>query len=378
MLQNLTIEGFRGFKHFKMGDLGRINLLVGTNNSGKTSILEAIEILTTDSASAIMNTLHRRNELIDFISAERKQAEGDVCHLFYGHSLEIGNEFKLKANNVSIEGVLSVSIAEMIKQDLLESLRDEDDYGEVAFEGSLRRLLVLKSTGLEIEDEGIPLSQRGGLVRGRLHERRVRKKNRKVIPNTRFVTTSFLPSFEIVRMFDKISLTDDEELVIQTLQTIEPNIERIVTISKGDYYPLYGVSYHEGRGGFMVKCDGSDQRIPIGSFGDGIWRMLGLALSLVHARDGILLIDEIDTGLHYSVMADMWKMVNETAKRLNVQVFATTHSQDAVNSLASIAREDRNGSSEVTIQRIERDKQRAVSFSEKEIVVASERGIEVR
>ncbi len=44
MLQSLKIEGFRGFQNFEMANLGRINLLVGKNNSGKTSILEAILI----------------------------------------------------------------------------------------------------------------------------------------------------------------------------------------------------------------------------------------------------------------------------------------------------------------------------------------------
>jgi AAA15 family ATPase/GTPase len=56
--------------------------------------------------------------------------------------------------------------------------------------------------------------------------------------------------------------------------------------------------------------------------------MLGLALAIVNAKNGVLLVDEIDTGLHYTVMSDMWKMIWKTAKRLNVQVFATTNSND--------------------------------------------------
>ncbi len=78
----------------------------------------------------------------------------------------------------------------------------------------------------------------------------------------------------------------------------------------------------------MVKCTGVKSRIPIGSLGDGIWRMLGLILVLVRSQDGVVLIDEIDTGLHFTVLSNMWKLVYETAKRLNVQVFATTHSND--------------------------------------------------
>jgi len=119
-------------------------------------------------------------------------------------------------------------------------------------------------------------------------------------------------------------------------------------------------------------------RIPIGTLGEGIWRLLGIALALVRARGGTLLIDEIDTGLHYSIMSKMWRLVLETAQRLDVQVFATTHSRDCFESLASIARVDVSEGSEVTIQRLETDRSRTVNFTEQEIVLAAERGIEVR
>lgn len=128
----------------------------------------------------------------------------------------------------------------------------------------------------------------------------------------------------------------------------------------------------------MVKCAGVEARVPIGSLGDGIWRMLGLILTLVRSEGGVVLIDEIDTSLHFSVMSNMWKLVFETAKRLNVQVFATTHSNDCWISLAELARENVSSDSEITIQRIERGKPQTVAFTEQEIVIAASRAIEVR
>ncbi len=112
--------------------------------------------------------------------------------------------------------------------------------------------------------------------------------------------------------------------------------------------------------------------------GDGIWRMLGLALALVRAEGGILLVDEIDTGLHFTVMSNMWRLIYNTAKRLNVQVFATTHSRDCYESLAVICREDVSKGSDITIQRIERDRQVAIGYTEQEIIAAAQRGMEVR
>ena len=115
--------------------------------------------------------------------------------------------------------------------------------------------------------------------------------------------------------------------------------------------------------------------VPIGSMGDGMWRILGLALSIARASGGVLLVDEIDTGLHYSVMEDVWRMVSERASALAVQVFATTHSRDCYESLAAVAKSDVG---DVTIQRIEKSRGEAVRFSKSAIVAAAERNIEVR
>ncbi len=181
-------------------------------------------------------------------------------------------------------------------------------------------------------------------------------------------------------LFDSVVLTPDEGIVIEALRTIEPSIERIASTGLDPQRFLYPVDrdYESARGGLFAKLTGSPQRIPIGSLGDGIWRMLGIALSLAKARGGVLLVDEIDTGLHYSVMADMWRLVRDTAARLDVQVFATTHSRDCYESLAAISRADVGANSDVSIQRIERGKPTAVSFSERDIVIAAERSIEVR
>jgi AAA15 family ATPase/GTPase len=106
--------------------------------------------------------------------------------------------------------------------------------------------------------------------------------------------------------------------------------------------------------------------------------MLGLVLAMVNLENGILLVDEIDSGLHFTVMTDMWKVVWETAKKLNIQVFATTHSRDCWQSLAELITEEKITDNEITIQRIDRDKEKAVSFNTRQIYLASERDIEVR
>ena len=128
----------------------------------------------------------------------------------------------------------------------------------------------------------------------------------------------------------------------------------------------------------FVKLKGAAGRVPIGSAGDGMWRMLGLALALVNAKDSVLLVDDIDTGLHYTVMESMWRMLREQAARLSVQVFATTHSRDCYESLAAAVKPGASRREAVSIQRIEKNQPQAVNISNDAIVAAAERGLEVR
>jgi predicted ATPase len=214
----------------------------------------------------------------------------------------------------------------------------------------------------------LPLSQEGSVSMTQLQMLSLRDPNDTDRVRVEMLNTGALDDDQAVKLLDKFILTPEESTLIEALRSIEPTIERIASAS----------SEQGGRSSIFVKCAGIDERIPIGSMGDGIWRLLGIALSLVATRSGVLLIDEIDTGLHYSVMETMWKLVRETAERLDIQVFATTHSRDCYEALAAISREDAGENSEVTIQRIEKGKPRAVAFTERKIVIAARRGIEVR
>ena len=107
-------------------------------------------------------------------------------------------------------------------------------------------------------------------------------------------------------------------------------------------------------------------------------RLLALSLSLVRTGDGYLLIDEIDTGLHFSVMEKLWKLVVNTARESNVQVFATTHSYDCIQGLAALVDSSPGLASEVSVQKIENSLKNAVSLDAEQIRVAVRQEIEIR
>ena len=66
-------------------------------------------------------------------------------------------------------------------------------------------------------------------------------------------------------------------------------------------------------------------------------RVLQLALKLFAAKGGLLLIDEFENGLHYSVQEKEWGLLFEVAERHNIQIFATTHSWDCIESFTKVA-----------------------------------------
>jgi AAA15 family ATPase/GTPase len=383
MLQSLKIEGFRGFQNFEMANLGRINLLVGKNNSGKTSILEAIQFLyAQNNIDIFLETISYRGE---FAWLENKLAGRtkvfEICHLFPGHEIIPSKEIIIIGSRESHQESVTISVKSIPIQLSLFSDKNDDLNNDNIFDDEEWNKLLLSIRWSQSQKPiELELLANGTLARDSI--RRMASLSRishKIgIDNKielRFLTPFSLTSSDMAALFDNIVLSPLEDLIIESLKIIEPKIERIASIGSGKYLTSNNLGV---RGGFLIKIKNHDQPIPIGSLGDGFWRMLGLVLAMVNLENGILLVDEIDSGLHFTVMTDMWKVVWETAKKLNIQVFATTHSRDCWQSLAELITEEKITDNEITIQRIDRDKEKAVSFNTRQIYLASERDIEVR
>lgn len=363
MIHAIQIKGYRAFDDFSMSGLGRINLLVGKNNTGKSSLLEALSLLWADNdPNALWQILSKRGEhpVIETTPGRPFPLEVDVGHLFKGHQAQIGSSFTISTTNETPERSIRYEVVEADPKDnpvLFNMLASQEPAGAV---------MALKITGNNKSFPPIPLTQRGSLRHDILLNAfslaRTQQSEKEYIP------TESLSATELLQLWNKIALTPAEERVIQALKCIDSDIERVS--------PVFGQPIIGYRGGFFVLRRG-EERIPIGSLGDGIWRMFSLAAALSTKPNGLVLIDEIDTGLHYTVMEKMWDFVNKVSKKFQIQVFATTHSYDCVYALASICREAEKAE-EISIQRIEAGKNRAISFSESEIRIAAERHIEVR
>jgi hypothetical protein len=345
MIQSLTASGFRCFREIRVEPLTRVNLFVGENNAGKTSLLEAVELLAVGEARGLARSAVRRGERITARSEAEEEFKNhviDPSHLFFGHVLQLGTSFEIYGTGSNQARIRVHCKVEPTSDALIRSL---------LFEGHSTSPIQERMTISPLGGVYFP-SRRFSPIRPRAH-------------------VNFLAAAEAIDLahlgdlWDELVLTPEEQDAIELLQVIDSRIERLAFLS-------------ENRSVLLVKLKDSDQRLPLGSLGGGMRHLLALVLNLLSARGGVLLVDEIDTGLHYSVMVDMWRLLIESAKRLDIQVFVTTHSLDCVRALARLRKKYPEMAAEVTVHRVEKDANKTVVYDADEIVVAADSHIEIR
>lgn len=136
--------------------------------------------------------------------------------------------------------------------------------------------------------------------------------------------------------WDAIVLTDQEEIVKRALRIISPDFESLVFV-RDDGATDYARSRRMRTA--MVKLKGMARPVPLNSLGDGMLRVLQLSLKLFGAKGGFFLIDEFENGLHYWIQEKVWELLFEMAERYKIQIFATTHSWDCIESFTKRCRQ---------------------------------------
>jgi hypothetical protein len=171
-------------------------------------------------------------------------------------------------------------------------------------------------------------------------------------------------------LWDKIALSDLEKDVVEALRIIETDITAVSMVG--------GEGPRQSRTA-IVRTSGLPRPVPLRSFGDGLNRLFGIVLSLVNAKDGLLLIDEFENGMHHTVQADAWRAVFRLASRLDIQVVATSHSWDAIEAFQKAASEVAAEEEGVLI-RLTRKGEDIIPtlFRKEELAIATRDRIEVR
>lgn len=364
LLNSLQIQGFRAFQHLTLPRLARVNLIVGKNNVGKTSLLEALRIYGTEGEPAtIVEILRSRDELGYHLGLRstsgalgfslewaveqifnRERSSGESPHLTIGSAeglpaVEIGLDWRVVQSDTSQNAALVFEVPDPVIASLPQPV-----------------LLIQTEAGPQIQ---VPLEKLESIY-GRRRQTRP----------TMWVSAYGLSSVELGDFWDAVALTDLEEHVIEALRIIAPEVDRLSFIGEKQEF---------GSRSAVVRLPRLKRPVPLRNMGDGMNRLFGLALTLVNAQNGMVLIDEIENGLHYSVQQDMWRLVFQIAARLNVQVFATTHSWDCIEAFQQVA----NAVADVEgmLHRLERKPDgaiRVVDISEGDLAIATRNDIEIR
>lgn len=362
MLESIRIRGYRGFADFKAEGFSRVNLLVGKNNTGKTALLEAVEFLAScGDLSRLMSCARRRGELS--WDRDSNPSFADMSHLFHGHVF--GPDTKIAIHSGGKYEWVEVSVQTEFPSGSAPTM-----FGEILEDGPVFGLV---SRGPTVRDGMQPLlvTADGAVTQSQIGSPLHFYQSMSSKPV--FITPDSLQPSSMTAMWHNVIRDTREKDVYRALRILEPRIHDIAFLSGGErpHRPPRPTS-------ILMGLEGEPRRVPLGSAGDGMRRLLALSLSLIEASGSMLLVDEIDTGFHYSIMSDMWKLVANTAREMDIQVFATTHSLDCVKGLAWLCEDQPELAKDVSLHRIESGFDESIAHSGPEIVDAIDMNLEVR
>lgn len=371
-ITNLSVEGFRALQHLTITGLGRVNLITGRNNTGKSSVLEALRLLTSDaSLSIIFSILSDREE--DISEIEEVEWRNDADSLFQLASLfsgfpQLTDPFqpitiRATGDTRSLDMVLGIGWVSRTG-DADSPFRLIERQNHVFEEDAGLPALIIESSGIK---RLIPMNK----FRHRAYSTYRRSTESREEPPLRCRYVSPYggeKTFTLGTLWDSIALSDQEKNVVEALRIIDPDISAV---------SMVGGEGARQRRTAIVRSSKFERPVPLRSFGDGLNRLFGIVLSLVNAKNGILLIDEFENGMHHSVQFDAWRAIFRLAQNLGVQVFATSHSWDAIEAFQKAAAETPE---QGVLVRLSRRENRIIPtlFREDELAVATRDRIEVR
>lgn len=374
MINSISIENFKVIKYLQIDDLERFNLIVGKNNSGKTSILEALFQSINPGNAALLGKINRFRNL-NLLNPDTWKT------IFY--KLDINSDVILESELKSLRERRIIKITPIIKQEqlLIEKERknglvngDSSAGLNNSIEGLNLNFTIIQNNKEKdyfsriINNKKIPpYLESGSLIQPFISEN---DENYECPTNGKFIHP--LNIFDnLGDRFSKIVIQKQKDEIIKILQNLEPELSNLELVGASVYVDL---NYKE--------------LVQIRTLGDGILKLFSFLIDIIRNENGILLIDEIENGLHYSTLNLVWKSIFSLAKKYNVQIIATTHSYDCVRSLYNCCNEISNShdinlgiKDAIRVFRIERkqgDKFKAIKYTSSNLEKALERDWEIR
>ncbi|MCB4762824.1 MAG: AAA family ATPase, partial [Sulfurovum sp.] len=271
-IKNIKIKNFKCFKEFKAEGFGRVNLIGGKNNVGKTAFMEALFLNT-----AINKYLGSLTGALTSIEVHR-----DYSIL----NSDGGKEFILscikKYLNLSLSSnINAISIAYNKK---LEIKLNEEMYTNKDLTPFLIDMDITYSSG--------------------------------------FISASYIKDSQLRSLFDGVKKSRKKDKINKFIEMFDNNIEEYEIIDD------------------TPTCFSKSQKNwnNLSEYGQGLKRYIAYVCGIWAQQKKYILIDEIENGIHYSNLDQLWEVILKTSKDANCQVFATTHSKECIESYARVAK----------------------------------------
>ncbi len=312
MFQSVVIKNFRCFSGLKLGPLSRVNLIAGKNNTGKTSLLEAIHLHCNPYDCQLPVGLNESRGIKEHSNSLDELASW----LFYcnrpSQTIEISSQDYQGANrdlSIWLRGILAPSLVPPEVETIIAKVWMSATRPDAPFP---RIILRYKESDKNLEWLSIATKQ------GIVHVEANRPPGIK--PETRnvFLQSSRIASDKDNDFFGNLDKTNRQGEILPILQLLEPRLKRLALLPFAHRAVIHG----------DIELG---ELVPVYFMGEGMRRLLSISLAIANSPGGVVLIDEIENGLHYSVLVKVWQAIAKAARQANVQVFATTHSYECIS-----------------------------------------------
>jgi len=259
VIRALRLDNYRGFKEYELRDLARVNLLVGRNDCGKTSVLEAVELLASRGDPRVLVESMRRRGEFHITSDGRGIPQYSVCRLFHGHGIGPGSRLSVAGDGLG-----------RVRIHVVEGRPDESGELFDGREAGPQRLDLLIERGNENEDLKYPLAPDGALAWSPSTPGPTRRSWHMTSPATQFVTAESLRAREMAGLWNQVLVAGRESEVVRAMRILQPNLDSIHFLT-GDAAG--------GAGRIVLGFGAGSPRARIADHGDGMRRLLALSLS---------------------------------------------------------------------------------------------------
>ena len=338
-INSLKIKSFRGLNNLNIDKCSDINLVLGDNNAGKTSLLESIYLL-------------KNNDLYNFSIVAKCRQEAvtqNISNIRFMYPLD-GRPIEIYAStakeNIDFRSTYEIKQITFDKNIYFE---EENNPSQTVVDNILKRVIeTTKYDGKNVKQIVGEICYNDDVFKYALIDLDFYGKITKSDKNENriiYVSPSNHYNLSVSDVSRILKNKNYQSILVELLKLFDSSIEDVLILQSDG---PFGVSE------INIRRKNKDEAEPINLFGDGMKKAIALATHVVNAAGGILLIDEIETSLHYSLFNDVFAFLLLAAKKFNVQLFIATHNIEAIDSILSVNEDRLENTSLITLRTSEK------------------------